>query len=436
VSGGGDNRAMTRDIAADALDLKEYIRPGDRIVVGQGGAEALTLSEILVRQRAPLGRVSLFLGPAFAGSFRPEHADHLAFTAYAASGSNQALARAGLLDIMPVHYSELSALFSAGETRAEIVLLQLAPEGRRLGMANDYQIDAARRARVVIVEINERVPETPGSELPDDIRIDVVIRSAREPAMMMPASLGAAEAQIAERVASLVPDGATLELGIGALPDAILAALTGHRDLGLHSGMLGDGVVTLAEAGALTNARKPIDTGISIGGLLFGTRRLFDFAHRNPALRLMPPTYTHGHQMLRQLPSFIAINSAVEADLTGQVNGESLGGAYVGAIGGQVDFMRGAIAAGGRSIIALPATAKGGTVSRITAKLGDAIVTSLRSDMDTIVTEYGIAELRHRSLAERARRMIAIAAPQFREELERAAHALLKAGEEGKKESP
>ncbi|HUH86128.1 MAG TPA: acetyl-CoA hydrolase/transferase C-terminal domain-containing protein [Stellaceae bacterium] len=427
---------MTRDIAADALDLKEYIRPGDRIVVGQGGAEALTLSEILVRQRAPLGRVSLFLGPAFAGSFRPEHADHLAFTAYAASGSNQALARAGLLDIMPVHYSELSALFSAGETRAEIVLLQLAPEGRRLGMANDYQIDAARRARVVIVEINERVPETPGSELPDDIRIDVVIRSAREPAMMMPASLGAAEAQIAERVASLVPDGATLELGIGALPDAILAALTGHRDLGLHSGMLGDGVVTLAEAGALTNARKPIDTGISIGGLLFGTRRLFDFAHRNPALRLMPPTYTHGHQMLRQLPSFIAINSAVEADLTGQVNGESLGGAYVGAIGGQVDFMRGAIAAGGRSIIALPATAKGGTVSRITAKLGDAIVTSLRSDMDTIVTEYGIAELRHRSLAERARRMIAIAAPQFREELERAAHALLKAGEEGKKESP
>jgi len=420
---------MRREIAADALDFKEFIRPGDRIVIGQGGAEALTLSEILVRQRAALGPLRLFLGPTFAGSFRPEHADRLAFTAYAASGSNQALARAGLLDIMPIHYSELPALFAAGEPRAEVVLLQLAPEGRLLGMANDYQIDAARRARAVIAEINERVPETPGSELPEDIRIDAVIRSAREPAMMHTAPLGATEAAIAKQVASLVPDGATLELGIGALPDAILGALTGHRDLGLHSGMLGDGVATLAEAGALTNARKPVDAGISIGGLLFGTRRLFDFAHRNPALRLMPPTYTHGHQVLRQLPSFFAINSAVEADLTGQVNGESLGGAYVGAIGGQVDFMRGAIAAGGRSIIALPATARGGAVSRIATKLGDATVTSLRSDMDVIVTEYGIAELRHRSLAERARRMIAIAAPRFREELERAAHVLLKAGE-------
>ena len=430
MSGGGDNRAMTREIAADALDLEEYIRPGDRIVIGQGGAEALTLSEILVRQRAALGRVRLFLGPAFAGSFRPEHADHLAFTGYAASGGNQALARAGLLDIMPIHYSELPALFSASEPHAEVVLLQLSPEGRWLGMANDYQIDAARRARVVIAEMNERVPATFGSELPEDIQIDVVIRSAREPAIMRSSPLGVAEAAIAQLVASLVPDGATLELGIGALPDAILGALIGHRDLGLHSGMLGDGVVTLAEAGALTNTRKPIDAGISIGGLLFGTRRLFDFADRNPALRLMPPAYTHGHQVLRQLPQFIAINSAVEADLTGQVNGESLGGGYVGAIGGQVDFMRGAIAAAsGRSIIALPATAKGGAVSRIVAKIADGIVTSLRSDMDVIVTEYGIAELRHRSLAERARRMMAIAAPQFREELGRAAYALLKAGD-------
>jgi acetyl-CoA hydrolase len=420
---------MTRDIAADALDLTQYIRPGDRIVIGQGGAEALTLSEILVRQRAALGRVGLFLGPAFAGSFRPEHGDHLSFAGYAASGSNQALARAGLLDILPVHYSELPALFTAPAPRAEVVLLQLTPEGRRLGMANDYQIDAARRARVVIAEVNERVPATRGSELPDDVRIDVAVRTAREPAAMALPPLGAAEAAIARHVASLVPDGATLELGIGALPDAILAALVDHRDLGLHSGMLGDGVVTLAERGVLTNARKPIDTGVTIGGLLFGTRRLFDFAHRNPALKLMPPAYTHGQHVLRQLPHFVAINSAVEADLSGQVNGEMAGGAYLGAVGGQVDFMRGAAAAeGGRSIIALPAIAKGGMVSRIVARLADATVTSLRSDMDAIVTEHGIAELRHRSLAERARRMIAIAAPQFREALERAARPLLRAG--------
>jgi len=424
---------MTEEIAAADLDLARHIRRGDTVVIGQGCAEALTLSEKLIAARARIGRCRVFLGPAFAGSFRPEHGDHLGFTGYAASGSNAALARAGLLDIVPCHYSELPALFRERAPAAEVVLLQAveAADGRLfLGMANDHQIDAARRARVVIAEINDRLPETPGSELPPDLRIDLRIRSSRAPALLQPAALGETEAAIARRVAALVPDGATIELGIGALPDAIVATLTGHRDLGIHSGMLGDGMVALAEAGALTNAQKPIDRGVTIGGLLFGTQRLFDFAHRNPALRLMPPTYTHGHQVLRQLPRFIAINSAIEADLTGQVNGEMLGGAYLGAVGGQVDFLRGALAAsGGRSIIALPATAKGGSVSRVVPRLGDGVVTSLRSDMDAIVTEHGVAELRGLSLAARARAMIAIAAPAFREELERAAHPLLKAGD-------
>ncbi len=424
---------MTEEVAADSLDLARYIRPGDTVVIGQGCAEALTLTEALLDARAAIGRCTVFLGPVFSGSVRPEHGDHLRFSGYAASGSNQVLARAGLLDIVPCHYSELPTLFRDRQLAAEVVLLQAAEaeDGRLfLGMANDHQIDAARRARSVIVEINRLVPETQGSELPEDIRIDALVRTSRAPATLPPAALGAAETAIARHVAALVPDGATIELGIGALPDAILATLTGHRDLGIHSGMLGDGVVRLAEAGALTNARKPIDCGVSVGGLLFGTRRIFDFAHRNPALRLMPPAYTHGHQVLRQVPGFIAINSAIEADLTGQVNGEMLAGAYLGAVGGQVDFLRGARAApGGRSIIALPATAKGGSISRVVASLGDGVVTSLRSDMDVIVTEHGIAELRGLSLAQRARRMIAIAAPQFREGLERAAHPLLKAGE-------
>jgi acyl-CoA hydrolase len=413
---------MTEEIPAAELDLSRYIQRGDTVIIGQGCAEALTLSERLAAQRARIGRCRLFLGPAFAGSFRPEHADHLDFAAYAASGSNQALARAGLLDIVPTHYAELPALFRERRQPADVVLLQLDASGRYVGMACDYQLDAARFARAVLAELNDQVPQTPGTELPADIPITAAIRSARAPAMLRPTALGAAEARIAEHVASLVPDGATIEIGIGALPDAILSALRDRRDLGFHSGMVSDGVVDLIEAGALTNARKPIDRGISIGGLLFGTTRLFDFAHRNKALRLMPPDYTHGHQVLRRLPAFTAINSAIEADLTGQVNGEILGGAYLGAVGGQVDFMRGAGASpGGRSIIALPATAKGGTVSRIVPRLADGVVTSLRSDMDAIVTEYGIAALKGLSLAERARRMIAIAAPQFREELERAA---------------
>lgn len=420
---------MTEEIAPNNLELAHFIRPGDAVVVGQACAEPLTLTEALASQRAVIGGCRVFLGPAFAGTFRPEHADHLAFTAYAASGSNQALARAGKLDILPCHYSALPRLFATGKRPADVVLMQLGPAadgGFSLGLANDHLIDAARRARTVLAELNDQVPDTAASALPVDIRIDGLVRTSRPPAMLQPAPLGAVERRIGEHVAALVPDGATIELGIGALPDAVLAALAQHRDLGIHSGMIGEGVLDLVERGVVTNARKPIDAGITIAGLLFGTRRLFDFAHRNEALRLMPPHYTHGHDVLRQLPDFIAINSALEVDLGGQVNGEMAGGIHVGAIGGQVDFIRGALAAPrGRSIIALPATAKAGTVSRIVARLGDAVVTSLRSDMGLVVTEYGVAELDGCSLAERARRLIAIAAPQFRADLERASHPLL-----------
>jgi acyl-CoA hydrolase len=418
---------MTEEIAPNNLELAHFIRPGDAVVVGQACAEPLTLTEALASQRAVIGGCRVFLGPAFAGTFRPEHADHLAFTAYAASGSNQALARAGKLDILPCHYSALPRLFATGKRPVDVVLMQLGPAadgGFSLGLANDHLIDAARRARTVLAELNDQVPDTAASALP--IRIDGLVRTSRPPAMLQPTPLGAVERRIGEHVAALVPDGATIELGIGALPDAVLAALAQHRDLGIHSGMIGEGVLDLVERGVVTNARKPIDAGITIAGLLFGTRRLFDFAHRNEALRLMPPHYTHGYDVLRQLPDFIAINSALEVDLGGQVNGEMAGGIHVGAIGGQVDFMRGALAAPrGRSIIALPATAKAGTVSRIVARLGDAVVTSLRSDMGLVVTEYGVAELDGCSLAERARRLIAIAAPQFRADLERASHPLL-----------
>ena len=422
---------MPTTIAADALDLAAFVRPGDTVICGQGCAEPRTLTEALARQRAAIGRFRVFLGPSFAGTFRPDHGDHIDFAAYAGSGSNADLARAGLLDIVPSHYSDLPGLFAAGILRADVVLLQLAPGGDKgpynMGLTNDYQIAAARNARVVIAEVNQQMPWSFGAEWPDDARIDAIVPTSRAPAFLEGAALGETERRIAAQVASIVPDGATIEVGIGALPDAVMAALAGHRDLGIHSGMLGDRFVDLVEIGAVTNALKPVDRGVSIGGILFGTRRLFDFVHRNRAFRLMPPSYTHGIEMLRQMPRFAAINSAVEVDITGQVNGEIAAGVHVGTVGGQVDFMRGAAAAGGRSIVALPATAKGGSVSRIVARSMAGIVTSLRSDMDVVVTEHGVAELRGRSLAERARRLIAIAAPSFRGELERAAHPLLRA---------
>jgi acetyl-CoA hydrolase len=230
------------------------------------------------------------------------------------------------------------------------------------------------------------------------------------------------EAAIAQHVASLVPDGATLELGIGSLPERVLQALRGHRDLGIHSAVIGDGVVELMEAGVVTNARKPFDAGVTVAGMLMGTRRLYDFAHRNPRVRLAPSSHTHATAVMAALPNFFAINGAVEVDLSGQVNAESSNGRYIGAVGGQVDFVRGANASpGGRALMVLPSTAKGGRISRIVPRLGDGVVTTARSDVDAVVTEFGVATLRGKSLRERSKALIDVAHPDHRESLERAA---------------
>jgi len=192
--------------------------------------------------------------------------------------------------------------------------------------------------------------------------------------------------------------------------------------------MLGDGLVDLVEAGVVTNARKPIDTGVSVNGALIGTRRLYDFAHRNRAIRMCGAEYTHSAAVHAQIPQMITINSALEVDLTGQVNAEQSGAAYFGGTGGQVDYVRaGSRSPGGRSIIALPATAKGGTLSRIVSVLSGPVTTA-RSEVDVIVTEFGAAELRGQTLVERTRRLIAIAHPDFREDLDRAAFVLRQRG--------
>jgi acyl-CoA hydrolase len=233
---------------------------------------------------------------------------------------------------------------------------------------------------------------------------------------------------MAKLAAAYIEDGATIQVGIGAVPDAILRLLRDRRDLGVHSGMIGDGLVELVEAGVITNARKPIDPGVSITGALIGTRRLYEFADRNPKIGMRGSAYTHDASVLSRLPKLVTLNSALEVDLTGQVNAEQSGAHYLGGTGGQVDFVRaGARSHGGRSMIALPATARGGKVSRITASLSGPVTTA-RSEVDVIVTEFGAAELKGQTLAERTRRLIAIAHPDFREELDRAAHTIQQRG--------
>lgn len=413
-----------RDVAT--FDITAYIRPGDRIVVEQGPAMPLTLSEMLVANAGELGRPTVISGAIFTDTFAPEAAPDFRYLGYGAIGKGAtALTKAGLLDILPTSYGQMHEAFDVGRIEADVVLLHLSTPRNgvySLGLVNDYSVNAARKARVVIAEVNDQMPFVHGAELPSDIRIDACVNTSRPPVGIPRATVGEVETRIGEHVASLISDGDTVQTGIGAIPDAILSALINHRHLGVHSGMIGDRVADLIESGVVTNEAKPIDTGFTVSNTVLGSSRIYEFVGANDTVRVKHTSYVHAIETLMRLPGFIAINSAVEVDLTGQVNAETAGGRYVGAIGGQPDFVRGALLTpGGKSIIALPATARDGTLSRIVSDLSGGIVTTPRSDGDYVVTEWGIASLRGKGLAERARQMINVAAPEHRDELARIA---------------
>jgi acetyl-CoA hydrolase len=412
---------VAKEIDLDALELAGIIRPGDGVMWGQGSAEPLPLTRALMAQRHAIGNVSVFLGVSFSDTLKEEHADCIRFSAYCGTGGNRVLAKAGKLDILPCHYSQLPGLIASGQLKVDVLLLQLAPANERgelsLSIAHEYLIPALATARVVIAEVNERAPWTCGERPLLEADIDFIVRSARAPLELVHPPAGAAELAVARNVAALIGDGATLQFGLGALPDAILAQLVDRRDLGVHSGAIGDPVADLVQAGVITNARKSIDRGVTVAGVMFGSKRLHDFAHNNRQIQFRSCAYTHGAGVLAQIENFVALNSAVEVDLSGQINAEVAAGVYVGAVGGAVDFLRGAQRSkGGLPIVALPSTA--GRHSRIVARLNGPVSTP-RSDAGIIVTEYGVADLRGAGLAERARRMIAIAHPDEREKLER-----------------
>jgi acyl-CoA hydrolase len=402
-----------------AIDFAALIRPGDRVLVGQGGAEALTLTRQLVAQKDSIGPFEVFLGPLYSDTFTPEKCAGMRFGAYGAFGRAASLSRSNGLEIIRQPYGALTQSFASGALKADVVLMQLAAPlpGRpaSFGLANDYLVAAAPHARVVVAEINPHAPWTHGAEVPADFPLHLCVQAAHPPLDIGPSPLTDTERRIGEHVAGLVARGAVLQFGVGAVPDAILAGLTQHRDLGIHSGLITERALDLIEGGAVTNALKPFDRGVSVANLLFATARLRAYAHDNPAIRVAPPSYTHGLPVLRRIKAFTAINSAVEVDLTGALNSETVDGNYIGAIGGLPDFVAGANAAEqGRAIIALPSTTRSGQ-SRIVGKVATVSVPAQAAD--AVVTEWGVAELRGCDLAERARRMIAIAAPQFRDAL-------------------
>jgi acyl-CoA hydrolase len=414
-----------------SLDLSQFLRAGDRLVIGQACGEPTALVDALIEQAPRIGGLSAFIATSFSGRFTPEAVDALPLSSMGAIGALRTLAAAGKLGIIPCHVSEIGPMIRHGMIGCDAALVQVSPANsdgyHSLGLVSDHQRAAVDKARVVIAEANDQVPFTYG-ELLHESEIDCIVQVSRPPVEVAPARIGETDEAIARVAAAYIEDESVIQTGIGAVPDAILRLLRDRRDLGVHSGMLGDGLVDLVEAGVITNARKPIDTGVSVNGALIGTRRLYDWAHCNPAIRMCSTGYTHDASVLAKLTKLVTINSAVEVDLTGQVNAEQSGSAYLGGTGGQVDFVRaGARSPGGRSIIALPATAKGGTISKIVPQLSGPVTTA-RSEVDVIVTEYGAAELKGQTLAERTRSLIAVAHPDFREELERAAHTIRQRG--------
>lgn len=378
------------------MDLSSVIRPGDGIIWGQACAEPQTLVEALLAQRERLGGVGAFLGSSYSGLVKAEHADHLRLSSYCGTGSNRALADAGVLDIVPAPYSQLGALIRSRTIRCDVVMLQVSPPNARgefsLGLAVEYLAPALAGARAVIAEVNDQVPWTHTEPLLHRKDFALVVEVSRAPLVLEYRS-GELELAIAAHAAPFVSDRAVLECGIGNLPNAVLGALGERRGLRFHSGLVPDGIVRLAREGALT--------GEVHGGALMGTPALFEWAADNAALRLRSSDYTHGAATLARIERFVAINSAVEVDLTGQVNGELARGSYVGAVGGALDFVRAANQSpGGVSITVLPG-------SRVVEKLSGPVSVP-RSEAGVVVTERGAADLRGCSLAERERRLRAI----------------------------
>ena len=413
---------------AEEIDLAGLLRPNDRLAWSAGPVEPVQLLGVLDRQLDRAPQMSVLLNVSYQTAVDAARlASRATVTALGGASTNRRFQEIGALDVLPVNYSAMPDLVTSGRLPIDVVLLQLAPDGGafNLSLMVDHVADAVPRARVVVAEINDLLPVTFGETRIETTDVDHVVHVSRPPFEVPSQTPRAIEREIATHVCRLIGDGATLQIGLGSLPDAVLESLTAKRDLGVHSGTLGDRVVDLVDAGVITNRKKPVDTGKCVTATLLGSERAYRWAHRNTLLEMRSPRYTHDILVHAEIPRLTGINTALEVDLTGQLNAEIAGGQNVGMIGGHGDFMRGCLKSrGGRGIIVMGATARNGTVSRIVSTLNRGIVTTPRSDADTIVTEYGIAELRGRSVSERARQLIAIAHPDFRRTLSDAAEEL------------
>lgn len=413
-----------RTRACTAAAAVFVVADGMRVLMGSGAAapesliaafcvRALGLRNVEACQILTLGDAP-YAAAAFAGHVRPN-----AF--FIGANTREAVAE-GRADFTPVFLSEIASLLR-GPLPIDVALVQVSPPDAHghcsLGVSVDIVKPGVDCAKIVLAEVNPRMPRTHGDSFVHVSRIDRFVEVDRPLPELAPEPITDTARRIGEHVAGLIRDGDTLQLGIGAIPNAVLTALVNHRDLGIHTEMFSDGVVDLVARGVVTNARKTLHRGKLVTSFVMGTKRLYDFVDDNPAVEMHPSHYVNDPFVIAKNRAMVAINSALVIDLTGQVCADSLGPRFYSGVGGQVDFFRGAARSeGGRPIVALPATAKGGTVSRIDVELplGSGITTS-RNDVHYVVTEFGVAALHGRTIRERVHALAGVAHPAFREDL-------------------
>jgi 4-hydroxybutyrate CoA-transferase len=408
--------------ADEALAL---VRSGDRVVFAHACGEPLDLVDALVARAPELRDVEIVHMVAMGkGEYaKPEYAESFYHNSVFVGASTRQAVFEGRADYTPCHFHEIPDLFLKGYLPPDVVLVQLSPPDKHgfcsFGISVDYTKPAASVATKVIAQVNPNMPRTHGDSFIHVSRLDAIVESEQPIIELPPPKIGPVEEAIGRNVAGLVEDGACLQLGIGGIPDAVLMFLHGKNDLGVHTEMFSDGAVDLYNEGVITNARKSLNRDKMVACFLMGTRKLYDFVDDNPAVNMFPVSYTNDPYVIGQIDNVVAINSAIQVDLMGQVVADSMGPQQFTGIGGQVDFVRGANRSrGGKAIIALPSTAKGGTVSRIVAKISDgAAVTTMRADVDYVVTEHGVAHLKGKTLSERAHALLQIADPNFRDQI-------------------
>jgi len=396
-----------------------------QLFVHGGAATPSVLLDALVQRADQLEdvRVLHFHTEGPAPHLAPEMAGHFRHKALFIGANARAAVNEGRAEYIPVFLSDVPGLFRSGILPLDAVLINVTPPDAHgycsLGPSVDATLAAVRSSKLVIAQLNDRMPRTLGDTFVHVSKIDYATEVSADPYEYDEGELNEVARQIGEHVAELVEHGSTIQLGIGAIPAAVALALRDKQHLGVHTEMFTDAVVDLVECGAITGARKEVNRGKIVSAFLMGSRRLYDFVNDNPMVELRPVDYTNDTAVIRRFNRMVSINSAIEVDLTGQVVADSIGPRFYSGVGGQMDFVRGAsLAEEGRAIIALPSTAAQGTVSRVTPYLreGAGVVTT-RAHARTVVTEHGVAELHGRSIAERARALIAIAHPDFRDEL-------------------